>query len=613
MDTPSFFNLNTQRALVEPVRVLITDPRSQQIRDVCTFLSELSTLLKDHMSIFLREAFSYIMDALKNTNKVMSSYVDHCIVHIITNTTFKTSLQIFVNEIKDSKAKGLREKCIEYVSLILGSWELTDRQVDLLVEAIKIGLQDAGGRTREIAKIAYINLFQNYPKKAERLRIQLPGTVQGRLDKAEAEHLEYLRALKLGEQKELEAREASERILVSRNHRLSVHLRRKSVSEEAVTLIQAAARGSIIRRHSVLTSSPSQSHTMESVSSDAADQLDLFIMPNHKFQARALAIITDVPDETASPPPSPDKMKSLKIDCLRIEEEALKRDAAAVVEPVTPSHLLASPRMTKTAAARALLMKQKQAASKNGIITPTSKPPTSYASSHSFFKSDCIPESNFDRSAGKAAPGTNDGSSITVPPHKRGLQQDNISDYSIRPAHITVGARVSIAKSERGSPLNGTVRYVGLTTSNKGYWVGVELTEALGKNNGALMGHAYFKCRPNFGIFVRPDQVEVMDAIAIEDTNEGGRVVLTAELLSNLLKTKLSKLMNLVSAEIELAELLDKRILDARTKGSDEDEDASWRGGIEKETMDLLNATLTTELDLISEFKRKIVSLNNCI
>ena len=42
-----------------------------------------------------------------------------------------------------------------------------------------------------------------------------------------------------------------------------------------------------------------------------------------------------------------------------------------------------------------------------------------------------------------------------------------------------------------------------------GKWVGVELDEALGKNNGVVQGKTYFNCRDNHGIFVRQQQLLV--------------------------------------------------------------------------------------------------------
>ena len=66
-----------------------------------------------------------------------------------------------------------------------------------------------------------------------------------------------------------------------------------------------------------------------------------------------------------------------------------------------------------------------------------------------------------------------------------------------------VGDRVKImGKSGRGS-----VRYIGDVHSLGGTWVGVELDEPHGSNNGTEDGIAYFEGAHNCGIFVRDQMV----------------------------------------------------------------------------------------------------------
>lgn len=51
---------------------------------------------------------------------------------------------------------------------------------------------------------------------------------------------------------------------------------------------------------------------------------------------------------------------------------------------------------------------------------------------------------------------------------------------------------------------------MGTTSFASGYWVGLELTAPLGKNDGSVQGVAYFKCAPKHGLFVRPAQLEIV-------------------------------------------------------------------------------------------------------
>merc|ERR1719424_2140196 len=49
----------------------------------------------------------------------------------------------------------------------------------------------------------------------------------------------------------------------------------------------------------------------------------------------------------------------------------------------------------------------------------------------------------------------------------------------------------------------GTIRFTGPAEFAPGDWIGIELAEDLGKNDGAVEGKRYFQCSQNRGIFVR--------------------------------------------------------------------------------------------------------------
>jgi dynactin 1 len=57
----------------------------------------------------------------------------------------------------------------------------------------------------------------------------------------------------------------------------------------------------------------------------------------------------------------------------------------------------------------------------------------------------------------------------------------------------------------------GTVRFNGATSFAPGKWIGIELNLAKGKNDGAIGGVAYFHCKPDHGVFVRPSQVKIVE------------------------------------------------------------------------------------------------------
>ena len=70
-----------------------------------------------------------------------------------------------------------------------------------------------------------------------------------------------------------------------------------------------------------------------------------------------------------------------------------------------------------------------------------------------------------------------------------------------------VGQRVSI----QGYSCGGILRFFGEHKSKHLPRCGVELDKPLGRNNGTVDGHKYFKCKEKHGILVAPGKVFVPD------------------------------------------------------------------------------------------------------
>lgn len=69
-------------------------------------------------------------------------------------------------------------------------------------------------------------------------------------------------------------------------------------------------------------------------------------------------------------------------------------------------------------------------------------------------------------------------------------------------AELSTGCVVTLTDGRQA-----TVRYMGATSFADGEWVGVELNDDSGKNDGSVQGERYFDCEPGFGMFVRPTVV----------------------------------------------------------------------------------------------------------
>ena len=76
---------------------------------------------------------------------------------------------------------------------------------------------------------------------------------------------------------------------------------------------------------------------------------------------------------------------------------------------------------------------------------------------------------------------------------------------------VELGATVLLKDRTPYSPaITGVIQYVGTTEFASGIWVGLILDSPKGKNNGKVLGKAYFSCAPNYGLFVRPAQISLL-------------------------------------------------------------------------------------------------------
>eukprot|EP00951_Prasinocladus_malaysianus_P047272 scaffold649683_cov45-Prasinocladus_malaysianus.AAC.1 len=93
-------------------------------------------------------------------------------------------------------------------------------------------------------------------------------------------------------------------------------------------------------------------------------------------------------------------------------------------------------------------------------------------------------------------------------------------EYMVEEASsISVGDRCQTYPGEK----RGEVKFVGkIDGLPAGWWVGVQLDEPMGRNDGTVKGVRVFECPPKYGLFLRPDRVTtgafpVIDEFASDD------------------------------------------------------------------------------------------------
>ncbi|KAM3423213.1 hypothetical protein BST61_g663 [Cercospora zeina] len=102
-------------------------------------------------------------------------------------------------------------------------------------------------------------------------------------------------------------------------------------------------------------------------------------------------------------------------------------------------------------------------------------------------------------------------------------QKIDASYREVDQRHIARGVRCRLLP--QSDHRRGTVLFVGQVPDIPaaiGAWIGIKLDEPTGKNDGSVKGQRYFECPPNFGLFVRPERVQVgdfpvLDELADED------------------------------------------------------------------------------------------------
>merc|ERR1719285_821500 len=73
----------------------------------------------------------------------------------------------------------------------------------------------------------------------------------------------------------------------------------------------------------------------------------------------------------------------------------------------------------------------------------------------------------------------------------------------------------------------GVVRFAGETHFAPGFFIGVELDEALGKHDGFYDGRRYFQARPNTGVFVRERRLSAKKGALPNDSQQDCNFALT--------------------------------------------------------------------------------------
>jgi hypothetical protein len=89
----------------------------------------------------------------------------------------------------------------------------------------------------------------------------------------------------------------------------------------------------------------------------------------------------------------------------------------------------------------------------------------------------------------------------------RAFQQSQRQPPPPRPMPTDLVNKMVLVERGNGARDKGIVRFHGKTAFADGVWVGVELFQPTGRNDGMVAGVTYFRCQPLHGVFVKEESV----------------------------------------------------------------------------------------------------------
>lgn len=98
----------------------------------------------------------------------------------------------------------------------------------------------------------------------------------------------------------------------------------------------------------------------------------------------------------------------------------------------------------------------------------------------------------------------NDGSMISL--SSMNSKSSDTVTMEILPEWVKLEAHVIVTTNSVKNK-RGYIKFIGKTKFNNGIWIGVELEDSVGKNDGSVDNISYFTCPKNKGVFVRHDKL----------------------------------------------------------------------------------------------------------
>lgn len=166
--------VNSLKDLENSFQLSLKDLRSKVVREACITIAYTSVRLQNKCEKFIETLLPLLFNLTQNSAKIMSTSAGVAIRFIIQNTQSSKFIPI-IHDNLNSKSKEIRRNCCDFLNHLLRTWSKTvlEKNIKLLQEDIKKGLNDADPEARSFSRKAFWMLDYHFKEKANQLFFSL--------------------------------------------------------------------------------------------------------------------------------------------------------------------------------------------------------------------------------------------------------------------------------------------------------------------------------------------------------------------------------------------------------------------------------------------------------
>lgn len=133
---------------------ILTELRSQVIREACITLAYMTKTLRMKVDVFCIYILQELINLIMNSAKVISSAGILALKYVIRYTHAPKIIPVITQNLMQSKSKDIRSNLCEIITLVFEEWptKCLEKSSILLRDAIKKGIADADSNARQSSR-----------------------------------------------------------------------------------------------------------------------------------------------------------------------------------------------------------------------------------------------------------------------------------------------------------------------------------------------------------------------------------------------------------------------------------------------------------------------------